>query len=100
MSDEKTINDCMTGSCQGCAHMPNEKLGSEPMFPTKGQIINNGTDKGGIELYGSITYRQWLIGMAMQGIASDPSRTASNEQYAKEAVELADAVLKRERETR
>jgi hypothetical protein len=40
-----------------------------------------------------MTYREWLAGMAMQGLLANSDRDADFEGYAKDSVRFADALI-------
>lgn len=61
--------------------MGNTFLGRQPAFPTN-------TEQG-------MTYRQWLIGLALQGLLADPELNLPPEDFARKAIDVADALLAR-----
>jgi hypothetical protein len=65
--------------------MTTDKIGSEPAFPHY-ETHANGYRPG-------LTKREWLAGLAMQGMCAGPKREYTKNQCAKEAVALADAML-------
>lgn len=62
-------------------------LGKEQAFPF---IIPSGQP----EVNWGMSYRQWLVGLAMQGLLTDPAKYESSEaSVAEYAVRQADAIL-------
>jgi hypothetical protein len=63
-------------------------IGDRAAFPQPDDGFRDGTDYG-------MTYRQWLVGMALQGIIANPhSHTEMTlKQQASHAIEMADSVL-------
>jgi len=67
------------------------KLGSEPAFP---QTID---DMGTIRsMTQGMTRRQWLVGMALQGLVACSNAEGTLSQFARYAHEYADAILEHE----
>lgn len=62
------------------------RIGDRPAFPT--------TDGDELRVENGMTYRQWLVGMAMQGMLANPNNIDLNDNgIAKEAIACADATL-------
>lgn len=62
--------------------------GNEPAFPT----IRDWHPQMGIQVECGMTYHQWLVGMAMQGIVS-ATEIAVPECVASRALDMADAII-------
>ena len=45
--------------------------------------------------HGGMSYRQWLIGMALNGCCGDPDRNGEHDNYAHDAIKFADAIIAR-----
>jgi len=70
---------------------------NEPAYPTKRvERVRIGETEGGYAIeavHHGLTKREYFAALAMQGLLADPEIVGKPEQYAKDAVTFADALL-------